>query len=146
MQFRELALCFLVALIPQIAAKSTVQLPPGPLHLPDNSTGAAVVTITGFTRIYYLAADNSIHELRGSGLAKPGVNYIDNLRIPASKVRKDSPLAAVELNREVEDVRIQSGIRFNRSAHIFFVDQVILYRPRQFSQRVHHTKIDRWGS
>lgn len=144
MQFCALALCFLVALIPHIAAESTVQLPPGPLYLPDNSTGAAVVTSTGFTRIYYLAADNSIHELRGSGVPRPGVTYLDSLRIPASKVRTDSPLAAVELNRDIEDVRIQSGIRLNRSAHVFSVDQVILYWPRQFSQRVQHTKFGRW--
>ncbi|MCJ1268809.1 hypothetical protein MMC22_008697 [Lobaria immixta] len=106
MQFCALALCFLVALIPHIAAESTVQLPPGPLYLPDNSTGAAVVTSTGFTRIYYLAADNSIHELRGSGVPRPGVTYLDSLRIPASKVRTDSPLAAVELNRDIEDIRL----------------------------------------
>lgn len=106
MQFRAVALCFLATSIPHISAESTVQLPPGPLPLPNNSTGAAVVAPNGFTRIFYLAADNSIHEARGAGVPKPGLNYLDSLRVPASKVRTDSPLAALELSRDAEDVRI----------------------------------------
>ncbi|MCJ1461605.1 hypothetical protein MMC07_000202 [Pseudocyphellaria aurata] len=106
MQFRAVALCLLTALTPHIATESTVQLPPGPLPLPSNSTGAAVVTPNGFTRIFYLAADNSIHELRGAGVPKPGLNYLDSLRVPASKVRTDSPLAAIELSRDAEDIRL----------------------------------------
>lgn len=108
MQFSAVALCFLAALIPHIAARFAVQLPPGPLPIPNNSTGAAVVSTTGFTRIYYQAPDTSIHELRGSGVPRPGVNYLDSFRIAANKVRTESPLAAVELSREAEDVRIES--------------------------------------
>lgn len=36
------------------------------------------------------------------------MNYLDSLRIAAGKVRTESPLAAVELSREAEDVRIES--------------------------------------
>ena len=109
MQLRALALSVLAALIPHVASESLVQLPPGPLLLPNNSTGAAVVTSIGFTRVYYLANDNSIHELRGSGVPRPGTNYLDSLRIPASKVRTDSPLAAVGLSRDTDDVRTELG-------------------------------------
>lgn len=144
MQFYAVALCFFVALIPHNVAKSTVQLPPGPLPLPNNSTGAAVVTSTGFTRVYYLAADNSIHELRGTGIPRPGVTYLDSLRVAASKVGTDSPLAAVELNREIEDVRTQLSIPFDCNTNIFCVDQALLHRPRRLSQGVPHTRFIGW--
>lgn len=98
------ALFFLGALIRHTAAETAVQLPAGPLFLPNNSTGAAVVVNSGYTRIYYLAADGSIHELRGSGIPRPGAPYVDILRVPAIRVRINSPLAAVELKRDDEDV------------------------------------------
>ncbi|MCJ1422555.1 hypothetical protein MMC29_000435 [Sticta canariensis] len=107
MQFYyAVALCFLGALIRHTAAESAVQLPTGPLFLPNNSTGAAVVVTSGYTRIYYLAPDGSIHELRGSGVPRPGAPYVDILRVPASKVRANSPLAAVELKKDDEDIRL----------------------------------------
>ena len=107
MQFYyAVALCFLGALIRHTAAESAVQLPTGPLFLPNNSTGAAVVVTSGYTRIYYLAPDGSIHELRGSGVPRPGAPYVDILRVPASKVRTNSPLAAVGLKKDDEDVRV----------------------------------------
>lgn len=144
MRICAFALCLLVALIPHTAAKSTVQLPPGPLPLSYNASGAAAVTTTGFTRIFYSGADNSIHELRGSGVPRPGVNYLDSVRIAASKVRPDSPIAAVQLSREVEDVRIQLEVSSNCSANLSSADQAILHRSGQLSQGIYHTQFDRW--
>lgn len=51
MEFYAVTLCFLGAFIQHTAAEFAVQLPTGPLSLPQSSTGATVVVASGLTRI-----------------------------------------------------------------------------------------------
>jgi hypothetical protein len=70
---------------------STVQLSASQI----GSTACVILGPQEFTRVYYQAADGSIHERKGQGPAVTSKNYTDQMLIPPGIARVNTPLAAV---------------------------------------------------
>ncbi|KAH0544498.1 hypothetical protein FGG08_001396 [Glutinoglossum americanum] len=58
------------------------------------------------TRIYYQDKEGAIHERVGKGPATGGHKYSDNIRVPANKVRANTPMAVCGWGNHFAHIRL----------------------------------------
>lgn len=87
-----------------IAVAALIATVSASITIPAGSGGCAVEQDQGNVRIYYQAADTSIHEISSFGIPGSGAGYADNLLIPAGVAKQDTPLACFIFSNSLSEV------------------------------------------
>lgn len=84
--------------------------------------GASVVFPGGNTYVFYQATDNSIRQLTGTGPPLAMDSYREDVRSPSNTVRKNTPMAAVILDKTNVSTQSSRMLSNHDKRHSLFYD------------------------